>query len=267
MNTAVPLLEARHLRKAFSLSGAAWEESAGRTQAVEDVSLEIHRGETFGVVGESGCGKTTLARLLLRLIEPDAGEIRFAGEDWLGARGVHERQIRRRMQMIFQDPMASLDPRMHVEEIVGEPLKIHAPQLRRAELRSRVVEALETVGLDAETLRRYPHEFSGGQRQRIGIARAMILGPDLVVADEPVSALDVSIGAQILQLLQRLRREFSLTLLLISHNLPVVGQLATRVAVMQSGRFVETGPAARVLFSPEHPYTKSLLAAVPRLPS
>lgn len=262
-----PLLEARHLRKAFSSSGAAWENSHRRTQAVEDVSLTITRGETFGVVGESGCGKTTLARMLLRLIEPDSGEIRFAGEDWLAASGASMRKIRRRMQIVFQDPMASLDPRMRVEGIVGEPLEIHEPQLSREERRARITEMLEAVGLSADILHRYPHEFSGGQRQRIGIARALILRPDLVVADEPVSALDVSIGAQILELLERLQREFSLTLLLISHNLPVVAQLASRVAVMQAGRFVETGPTARVLRSPEHAYTKTLLAAVPRLPA
>jgi ABC-type microcin C transport system duplicated ATPase subunit YejF len=205
--------------------------------------------------------------MLLRLIEPDSGEILFAGEDWLAARGAHLRALRRKMQIVFQDPMASLDPRMRVEAIVGEPLEIHEPQLRRDSRRARIVENLKAVGLTADALRRYPHEFSGGQRQRIGIARALILRPELVVADEPVSALDVSVGAQILELLERLQREFSLTLLLISHSLPVVAQLASRVAVMKSGRFVELGPAARVLASPEHPYTQALLAAVPSLPS
>ena len=262
-----PLLEALNLRKGFAVSGATWEKSTGRTQAVDGVSLAIQRGETFGIVGESGCGKTTLARMLLRLIEPDAGEIRFAGEDWLAARGAQMRGFRRRMQIVFQDPMASLDPRMRVEAIVGEPLEIHEPELQRASRRAHIVETLEAVGLDADILRRFPHEFSGGQRQRIGIARALVLRPELIVADEPVSALDVSIGAQILELLERLQREFSLTLLLISHSIPVVAQLASRVAVMQAGRFVETGSAARVLSSPEHPYTQSLLAAVPRLPA
>lgn len=266
MTASRPLLEARHLRKAFVVSGAAWENSRRRAQAVDDVSLEILRGETFGIVGESGCGKTTLARMLLRLIEPDAGEIAFAGEDWLAASGAQMRKLRRRMQMVFQDPVASLDPRMCVEALVGEPLEIHEPELRRAARRARIGEALEAVGLGREVLGRYPHEFSGGQRQRIGIARALILRPDLIIADEPVSALDVSIGAQILELLLRLQREFSLTLLLISHNLPVVAQLATRVAVMRAGRFVESGTAARVLSRPSDPYTQSLLAAVPRLP-
>jgi ABC-type glutathione transport system ATPase component len=267
VTSAGPLLAARNLRKTFRVSGAAWENSSRSAQAVDGVSFEVVRGETFGIVGESGCGKTTLARMLLRLIAPDSGEISFAGEDWLAARGARLRELRRKLQIVFQDPVASLDPRMRVEAIVGEPLEIHEPRLSRESRRARIVEILEAVGMNADALRRYPHEFSGGQRQRLGIARALILHPELVVADEPVSSLDVSIGAQILELLARLQREFSLTLLLISHNLPVVAQLASRVAVMKSGRFVETGPAARVLSSPEHPYTQALLSAVPRLPA
>jgi oligopeptide transport system ATP-binding protein len=204
--------------------------------------------------------------LLLRLIEPDAGEIRFRGQDWLGAGGAELRALRRRMQMVFQDPIASLNPRLRVGGIVGEPLAIHEPRLSSAERRARAAEILAAVGLGPEALDRYPHEFSGGQRQRIGIARALILRPDLVIADEPVSALDVSVGAQILELLARLEREFSLTLILISHSLPVVAQLATRVAVMQAGRIVELGLTKNVLTRPEHPYTETLLAAVPEIP-
>ncbi len=264
---AETLLEARDLRKSYPVAGGALAKSGRQAVAVDGVSFTLDRGETLGIVGESGCGKTTLARMLLRLIEPDSGEIYFRGENWLAARGAELRKLRRRMQMVFQDPVASLDPRMTVASIVSEPLAIHSPQLSRAGRRARCAEILESVGLDREMLDRYPHEFSGGQRQRVGIARALILGPELVVADEPVSALDVSVGAQILDLLVRLQREFSLTLILISHSLPVVAQLASRVAVMQAGKIVESGPAAQVLQSPQHPYTQALLAAVPEIPA
>jgi ABC-type glutathione transport system ATPase component len=256
----VPLLEARNLRKTYPAARA-------RIAAVDDVSLELAAGETLAIVGESGSGKTTLARMLLRLIEPDSGELRVDGRDFLAARGAALRTLRREMQMVFQDPFASLDPRMRVGAIIGEPLEIHEPSLARAERRARVVEVLRAAGMGEDALSRYPHEFSGGQRQRIGIARALVLRPRLVVADEPVSALDVSVGAQILELLQNLQRDFALTYLLISHSLPVVAQLATRIAVMQGGRIVETGTAAQILTAPAHPYTQSLIAAIPALPA
>jgi oligopeptide transport system ATP-binding protein len=260
------LLDVRNLMKSYSVSTGAFTKSNRRTVAVDDVSFALERGETLGIVGESGCGKTTVARMILRIVEPDSGEILFRNQNWLHARGSDLRALRRRMQMIFQDPVASLNPRMKVGAIVGEPLAVHEPDLSRRDRRKRVTEILELVGLGVESLDRYPHEFSGGQRQRIGIARALILKPELVIGDEPVSALDVSVGAQILELLTRLQREFSLTLILISHSLPVVAQLATRVAVMQKGRIVEIGSTDQVLKAPQHPYTEALIAAVPQIP-
>jgi len=261
------LLEARELRKSYRRGGGVFLSQAEgpRFTVVDGVSLRVVQGETFAVVGESGCGKTTLARLLLRLIAPDSGEIRFVEQDLLALSGAQLRAARRQMQMVFQDPFASLDPRMRVGEIVAEPLAIHDRRLSKAERSERVAAMLERVGLSKDALQRYPHEFSGGQRQRIGIARALILQPKLVVADEPVSSLDVSVGAQVLLLLQDLQREFGLTYIFISHSLPVVGQLATRIAVMRAGKFVEVGTAEQVLRQPGHPYTRELLAAVPEL--
>ena len=274
MNEREQILEVSDLRKSYAIAARAVHQAEGDPTSpsaefigVDGVSFSLAPGETLGIVGESGCGKTTLARMLLRLIEPDYGEMRFRGQDWRGARGADLRALRRRIQMVFQDPVASLNARMRVGAIVGEPLAIHEPQLSRADRHARAAHMLDAVGLGAEALDRYPHEFSGGQRQRIGIARALILRPELVVADEPVSALDVSVGAQIIELLDRLRRELSLTLILISHSLPVVAQLATRVAVMKAGRFVETGTANQVLQSPQHPYTQALIAAIPEIPA
>jgi ABC-type glutathione transport system ATPase component len=262
------LLEARALLKTYRRGGARFsEETKGeRFTAVNDVSFTVEPGETFAIVGESGCGKTTLARMLLRLIEPDDGAILFEGRDLLHLSGGALRLQRCQMQMIFQDPFASLNPRMRVGEIVAEPLAIHQPQLSRVDRLARAAELLRRVGLPQESLNRYPHEFSGGQRQRIGIARALILRPSLIIADEPVSALDVSVGAQVLLLLQELQQEFNLTYLLISHSLPVVAQLASHIAVMRAGQFLEQGPADLILQEPAHAYTRELLAAVPGIP-
>jgi peptide/nickel transport system ATP-binding protein len=238
---------------------------------VDDVSFDIHAGETLGLVGESGSGKSTLGRLILRLIEPTSGTIGFEGRDLLSADHGEMRRLRRDLQIIFQDPFASLDPRFRVEEIVAEPLKIHrqgsAPESRRLskqEIRQRVGELLRAVGLDESARMRYPHEFSGGQRQRIGIARALALRPKFIVCDEPVSALDVSVGAQIVNLLAQLQRDFGLTYLFISHSMPVVRYLSTRIAVMYRGKIVEIGDTEQVAERPSNAYTRSLLAATPQ---
>ncbi len=263
------LLEASNLRKNYHRGGGAFAQSSDRDQfkAVDDVSFKITAGETFAIVGESGCGKTTLARMLLRLVEPDGGKIMFQGRELTALNSAEMRSERRQLQMVFQDPYASLNPRMRVGDIVAEPLAVHEPRLTSTERRERASAMLHRVGLTEESATRYPHEFSGGQRQRIGIARALILRPKLVLADEPVSALDVSVGAQMLVLLQELQQEFGLTYLLISHSLPVVAQVANRIAVMRAGKFVELGEADQVLRHPQHAYTKELLAAVPELPA
>jgi len=266
----VRLLEIRHLTKIFPHSESAFGgKTAGGVRAVDDVSLDIHSGETLGLIGESGSGKSTLGRLILRLIEPTSGSILFEGSELLRANHGEMRQLRRDMQVIFQDPFASLDPRFRVEDIIAEPLIVHrmAKEKRTVPFstRARVAELLRAVGLDDSALRRYPHEFSGGQRQRIGIARALALRPKFIVCDEPVSALDVSVGAQIVNLLAQLQREFGLTYLFISHSMPVVRYLATRIAVMNKGRIVEIGETDSITSRPAHPYTRSLLEATPHL--
>jgi oligopeptide/dipeptide ABC transporter ATP-binding protein len=251
------LVRVRGLFKHFPLEG-----SDDVVRAVDGVTFDIYRGETLGLVGESGCGKSTVGRCLLRLIEPTRGQVEFAGRDVLATSGAELRRLRREMQIIFQDPYASLNPRMRVRDIVSEPLVIHSIG-DKGERRERVAELLRKVGLDPDYMNRYPHEFSGGQRQRIGIARALALNPKLVVADEPVSALDVSVQAQVVNLLEDLQGEFNLTYLFISHGLAVVEHISDRVAVMYLGRIVEVASAEELYANPLHPYTRALLSAIP----
>ena len=251
------LVEVRGLVKHFPIAG-----SDDVVRAVDGVSFSILRGETLGLVGESGCGKSTVGRCLLRLIEPTAGEVAFEGRDVLSMGKNELRELRREMQIVFQDPYASLNPRMKVGNIVGEPLVIHRIGTK-SERRDRVADLLKRVGLDPAYSKRYPHEFSGGQRQRIGVARTLALNPKLIVADEPVSALDVSVQAQVVNLLQDLQKEFGLTYLFISHGLAVVEHISSRVAVMYLGRIVEIASAAELYAQPLHPYTQALLSAIP----
>jgi oligopeptide transport system ATP-binding protein len=251
------LVRVRALFKHFPVAG-----SDDVVRAVDGVTFEILRGETLGLVGESGCGKSTVGRCLLRLIEPTSGEVYFDGEDVRALGGGDLRRLRREMQIIFQDPYASLNPRLKVRDIIGEPFVIHRIGTK-GERRERVAELLRKVGLDPDFMNRYPHEFSGGQRQRLGIARALALNPKLIVADEPVSALDVSVQAQVINLLEDLQKEFDLTYLFISHGLAVVEHISDRVAVMYLGRVVEVASAEELYANPLHPYTRALLSAIP----
>jgi ABC-type oligopeptide transport system ATPase subunit len=257
----MPVVEVSHLSKHF-VRNAGLLQAGTLVKSVDDVSFTIDAGETFGLVGESGSGKTTTGRCVLRLIEPTSGSVRFRGEDVLGFSRRRMREVRREMQIVFQDPYSSLNPRMRARQIVEEPLVIHRLG-NSTERKTRVAELFELVGLDTAHLSRYPHEFSGGQRQRIGLARALALNPTFLVLDEPVSALDVSVQAQVINLLVDLQQKFTLTYLFIAHDLRLVEHICTRVAVMYLGKIVEMGPTASLFATPQHPYTRALLSAIP----
>ncbi|MDR9853720.1 dipeptide ABC transporter ATP-binding protein [Paenibacillus sp. VCA1] len=257
-----PLIEVRNLKKYFPITGGVFQRTVGHVKAVDDVSFDIQRGESFGLVGESGCGKSTIGRTILRLHEKTAGEIKFKGQDLFGLPKNKLRELRPELQIVFQDPFSSLNPRIKVGEAIGEALLEHG-LIDRKKLKEKVVETLEICGLASYHYDRFPHEFSGGQRQRIGIARALILNPDFIVADEPVSALDVSIQAQIINLLSDLQKERQLTYLFISHDLSVVEHLCDRIGVMYLGSMVEMADKKALFANPLHPYTKALLSAIP----
>ena len=262
MNDQV-LLDVKELRKYYKVKSSGWVRRKTKlVKAVDRVSLNVKRGETFGLVGESGCGKTTFGRCVLRLEEPTSGQVRFNDVNVMTSQTQQLRQLRQKMQIIFQDPYSSLDPRHTIGRIIGEPLRVHR-SLPPTKITARIGELLEVVGLHAESAHRYPHEFSGGQRQRVCIARALALNPELIIADEPVSALDVSIQAQILNLLVDLQERYGLTYIFISHDLSVVRHIADRVAVMYLGRIVESAPSGELYANPRHPYSHALLSAVP----
>ncbi len=262
-DAAAPLLKVDKLVKRFPIKGGLLQRNVGAVHAVDGVSFELKAGETLGVVGESGCGKSTMGRCILRLIEPTSGEVTFQGQSVTAADKDALRALARDMQIIFQDPFASLNPRMTVAAIIGEALTIHKLTKTRAEYDARIVHLLETVGLSADHMRRYPHEFSGGQRQRIGIARALAVDPKLLICDEAVSALDVSIQAQVINLLEDLQTQLGLTYIFIAHDLSVVEHISDRVAVMYLGRIVEIASSKALYTNPLHPYTEALLSAVP----
>jgi oligopeptide transport system ATP-binding protein len=261
---AEAILQVENVVKYYPVTrGIVFRKTIGHVRAVDGVSLELKAGETLGVVGESGCGKSTLARVLMNLERPTAGSVKYRGKEIFGLRGPELRQMRRQIQLVMQDPYTSLDPRMTVGDLVGEPFQIHTEVAPKGERRKKVQELLEVVGLNPEHINRYPHQFSGGQRQRIGIARALALRPEIIVCDEPVSALDVSIQAQVMNLLERLQNEFGLSYIFIAHDLSVVRHLSDRVAVMYLGKIVETGTDEQIYERPTHPYTQALLSAVP----
>jgi peptide/nickel transport system ATP-binding protein/oligopeptide transport system ATP-binding protein len=264
-NTPAPLLKVDQLKVYFPILGGVFRRKVGEVKAVDDVSFVVNRGETVGLVGESGSGKTTIGRTIIRLNEPTAGTITYEGREITRLTGSEFRPYRKKIQIIFQDPYNSLNPRLSIFEIIGEALEIHFPEMNRGDRRGRVAELLDKVGLKRDHLDRYPHEFSGGQRQRIGIARALAVNPEFIVCDEPVSALDVSVQAQIVNLLQDLQEELGLTYLFIAHDLAVVEHISDFVLVMNNGKIVESATAEAIYENPQHEYTRKLLSAVPKL--